>query len=388
MNCPHCGTPVEPGATFCADCGAALPQPAVSPSPVETPPGRSRRPFIVAGVVVIVLVLCCCGLLIGGGGGAVLIAYLQPAPKHTVSPVVPTVPTTRPTVTARPLPTSTTGLQPTVLPTRTRVPSPTPTQPLVAGEMKTYSSSAFGLSIRYPTNWTVKEETYSTSFYSSDSHIWAIVSIVYNFQEDDKSLLDRFLDLLRARNLVKEIISEDSRTFNGLPWLYMVITDPAGNIFDLYGRVHTNGHGYIFMGAADQARYGEQTGLYTQMMESLRFLPGGPAATPIPPATAAPTPAAAGTYRATVTIQTTAGQPFIRGRVLNRNGRAVSGAFIELYNGEKKWLSTVGTGSDGRYELTVSAGVYYLKLKNYRSDWSPLVNVKWGQEATVDWKEQ
>lgn len=347
------------------------------------------------GVVVGLLILCCCGLLVGGG--VISLAYLQLGPVPTLSPSVPTVhipqPTaTRPVLTVMPTrpqaPSSTPTRKPapTVMPIQTETSTPTP--PVVAGELKTYTSTERGFSIRYPADWTVKEETYTVSFSSDDTHIWVSVAVVYDFQGDDKTLLDQFVDLLRNRNLVKEVVSEDTRVFNGLPWYYLVITDPAGNIFDLYGRVHSNGWGYIFMGAADPARYEEQSRLYTRMMESFRFLPGGPAPTPAtPPATVTPTPVAAGIYRATVTLKTTAGQPFIRGRVLNRNGRPVAGALVELYNGEKHWLSTVGTGSDGRYELTVSAGVYYLKLKNYRSDWSSLVNVKWGQEATVDWKE-
>jgi len=105
-------------------------------------------------------------------------------------------------------------------------------------------------------------------------------------------------------------------------------------------------------------------------------------------ATPAPTQPAAGIYRATVVTKSGAGQPFIRGRVLNSSDRAVSGALIELYDGEKHYLLGTGTGTDGRYELTVSAGAYYMKIKNHNSAWSPLITVKWGQEATVDWQEQ
>lgn len=114
-----------------------------------------------------------------------------------------------------------------------------------------------------------------------------------------------------------------------------------------------------------------------------------PLPTRVPTPTPKPTAPVAAVYRATVEVRAYAGgQPFIRGRVTDRNGRAVSGVIVELYNGDKGYLIGTGTGADGRYELTVSAGAYYIKLQNRKSDWSPLVTVKWGQEATVDWKER
>jgi len=114
-----------------------------------------------------------------------------------------------------------------------------------------------------------------------------------------------------------------------------------------------------------------------------------PAPTSPPLATATPAVTAPGglTYHAVYVGSRETGGTFIRGRVTDRDERPVAGVFVELYNPERQWLKTVGTGADGRYEFIVSPNDYYLRLKNQPGEWSPRITVKFSHEAIVNWAE-
>lgn len=110
-----------------------------------------------------------------------------------------------------------------------------------------------------------------------------------------------------------------------------------------------------------------------------------PVLTTIPPPSVTATESL--TYHAIYLGSREAGGTFIRGRVTDRDERPVPGALVELYSPEWKWLRTVGTNTDGRYEFIVSPNVYYLRLKNRPCVSSARITVKFSQEATVNWVE-
>jgi len=246
MYCPHCGRLNEPGAAFCVRCGAALPQPvARSPQPgpaAQDEPARKRSPLlsVAVGCVAALLILCCCGVLIGGGG-ATLYVYLSP--------------TYTPTATPTPTPTA----------TPTRTPRPT-------GRIKTYSSARYGFSIQYPSDWRVQESNNGVTFASKVDLTEVTVGGISNFRGDEKALTDSLLSYFKDA----QVVSEDTRTFNGLTWRYLAIVGTysgASTKWDVYARVHTNGTAYLFVGVADVTDYDERTQTFTEMMESFKFLP-------------------------------------------------------------------------------------------------------------------
>jgi len=124
-----------------------------------------------------------------------------------------------------------------------------------------------------------------------------------------------------------------------------------------------------------------------------------PAATPTrtatptatPTAAASPTvtstrmPATARTYRAVYRGKQPIAGGFIRGQVFNAAGHGEGGVLVELYNANKQWMNTVGTGANGWYEFIITGGGYYLRLKNRNCEWSPLIELKFGEQGIVDW---
>jgi len=104
-----------------------------------------------------------------------------------------------------------------------------------------------------------------------------------------------------------------------------------------------------------------------------------------PTLTSTPVPATARIYRAKYSGPQSFPGCAIRGRVFNAAGRGEADVWIELYNSNKQWILNTATGPGGWYDFTTSPGGYYLKLKNRRSAWSPLVLLKFEQLGVVDW---
>ncbi|MCX7859492.1 MAG: zinc-ribbon domain-containing protein [Chloroflexus sp.] len=114
--CPQCGSPVEAGERFCANCGTRMPEqppPAMPPyappsqPPVTAPPSSTGRIVLLAVIGLVALVI------VGGGIGWALINRSSTA-------------TITPTATATPRPARTTTPQPTASPIGGVVGQPTP----------------------------------------------------------------------------------------------------------------------------------------------------------------------------------------------------------------------------------------------------------------------
>lgn len=302
----------------------------------------------------------------------------------TRSPVVPTVaplptealpPTEAP---LSPVPRPTEPPPPTEIPV-TRSPS---SSPVASSETtKTYERTELGFSIEYPDNWTIeREQPNSVTFLHPSQQLRTFLLVNQNTSWTSGAAYNAgFVKLLENTGTVKDL-STTELAFSDATWAVTVFNlEKTTEISrEFLASTIRNGDLYVILNYGDIDVFLGETQAMSRMNASLRFL------TEVRPTESALTR----TYRATVAVEASGGQPFIRGRVLDHNGRAVSGAIVELYNADKHYLIGTGTGTDGRYELTVSAGAYYIKIKNFTSDWSPLVTVKWGQEATVDWKEQ
>jgi hypothetical protein len=397
MNCPNCGTPNEPEAAFCGRCGTPLLQPALA-TPELAPVAeqkRSRTPTLLIAIVAVaagLLLACClCGVL---GGGLTLIGPLagQTATSLTQVPIPPTravVVTQFPIPTVPPPPTV--PLAPTRVVVVTPAPSSTPpavntpaSSPVASSETtKTYENASLGFSIEYPDNWTVEsEQETNVTFLHPGGQLRVAVAVVKNASwasgvAANAALIEDF-----AKNGSVENTSSSTLDFAGATWAISEFKHVQGSLTNSAALISTvrGGTLYSIVDYGPPDVYNRETNPMAKMALSFKFL--GPA-----PVTPTPTKPAAGIYRATVAINSSSGIR-IRGRVLNSSGRPVAGALIELYNAEKHYLLGTGTGTDGRYELTISAGTYYMKIKNHNSAWSPLITVKWGQEATVDWQEQ
>ena len=399
MNCPNCGTPNEPEAAFCGRCGTPLPQPALA-TPESAPVAeqkRSRTPTLLIAIVAVaagLLLACClCGVL---GGGLTLIGPLAGQTTAMPTPAPPIPPTRVVVVTQPPMPTvpppPTVPLAPTRVVVVTPAPSSTPpavntpaSSPVASSETtKSYENASLGFSIEYPDNWTVEsEQETNVTFLHPGGQLRVAVAVVKNASwasgvAANAALIEDF-----AKNGSVENTSSSTLDFAGATWAISEFKHVQGSLTNSAALISTvrGGTLYSIVDYGPPDVYNRETNPMAKMALSFKFL--GPA-----PVTPTPTKPAAGIYRATAAIQSGTGQPFIRGRVLNSSGRPVAGALIELYNAEKHYLLGTGTGTDGRYELTISAGTYYMKIKNHNSAWSPLITVKWGQEATVDWQEQ
>jgi hypothetical protein len=274
----------------------------------------------------------------------------------------------------------------------TPVPSPTPpavntpaSSPIASSETtKTYENASLGFSIEYPDNWTIEsEQETNVTFLHPGGQLRVAVAVVRNASWASGAVANAALIEDFAKNGSVQNINSSTLDFAGATWAISEFKHVQGSLTNSAALISTvrGGTLYSILDYGPPDVYSLETRPLAKMAVSFKFL--GPA-----PATPTPTKSAAGIYRATAATQSSGGQPFIRGRVLNSSGRAVSGALIELYNADKQYLVGTGTGTDGRYELTISAGTYYMKIKNHNSAWSPLITVKWGQEATVDWKEQ
>lgn len=169
------------------------------------------------------------------------------------------IPTSTPTKT--PTPTST--VTPTRTRTPTRAPSPTPS-------MKTYSNAKWGYSIQYPANWIVEEEQVYTAFNNIDEpETWAFVTVYYTAR-GEKALIDDAVASEKERGSLKEVVSEGTRTFNGVTWRYAIIATHSSTFLDLYAWIDAAGRAYMFFGSSNDANHDKQTQIYLQMMESFR----------------------------------------------------------------------------------------------------------------------
>jgi hypothetical protein len=266
--------------------------------------------------------------------------------------------------------------------------SPTPPssgQPTSSATTKTYENAGLGFSIQYPDNWTIaSEETAGVTFLHPGQQLRVFVGIAKNAPCASGAACNaRLMEDMKQGGATVEGVVTNTVDFAGATWTVSEFKHVQGAVTNNTALLSTvrGGTLYTIMNYGIPEVYNQEVKALAAMNLSFKFLGAAPA-------TPSPTTGAAGIYRATATVKSSGGAPAIRGRVVNSAGRAVSGVNVELYNPDKQWIATVGTNADGRYEFTISAGAYYLKLKNRTSAWSPLVTVKWAQEATVDWKEQ
>lgn len=264
MKCPKCGAEVQPSEVFCGECGARM-----APA-VEKKGGLPIVPIVIG--VIIVVALCC---LVG-----IILALVGVIALPGLTPATPTpTPTNTPTPTASP--TSTPPATPTNTPTPvqpTKTVALTPTEPPAVGGMKTYSSSEHGFSIQYPADWIMKEGSTGPMFTGTRELAGANVGAIKGAGTlgDEKYLTDLFVAMFKGMFDDMKIVSEDTRTFNGVTWRYVVITGSYGGMAikaDMYTTIHTSGTGYVFMGFAGTLNYDKQTHTFASMMESFKFLP-------------------------------------------------------------------------------------------------------------------
>ncbi|MBU0491690.1 MAG: zinc-ribbon domain-containing protein [Chloroflexi bacterium] len=274
MKCPQCGTESKPDEVFCGECGTritALTPPPLSPppAPVVAKKGAPVVPIVIG--VVIVLVICCLGLVVLSLAGICALPGLAPT-DTTVVPVQPTnTARVAPPTPTRPVapPTPTKGALPPV----TRPPSPQP-----GGDTKTYTSAEHSFSVQYPADWNVQEGASGPQFSSSTEMIGAIVGVIPGASAlgDEKALTDLFVSIFKGTFQDLEVMSEDTRTFNGVDWRLVSMTGSYGGVnikADLYAKNHTNGNGYVLMGFAGTANYDQATQTFAAMMDSFQFLP-------------------------------------------------------------------------------------------------------------------
>lgn len=160
--CPACGYENPPDQNFCNNCGSPL-TPGTktgqtpSPAPVQTPATpaanitlQSRNIKIVIGIVAVIAIVGAVVLI-----GLPAIKNSQPGPGADPSRSISTStfsPTQVPSQVQAPV--STTAVPTPV----TTVPTPTPSLQQVQPATKTYTSSRFGFSMDYPSNWEVNEK--------------------------------------------------------------------------------------------------------------------------------------------------------------------------------------------------------------------------------------
>ncbi len=269
MKCPRCGAEVQPGEVFCGECGARMP-PAAPPQK-----GPPIVPIVIG--VLVVLVACCLGSIVLILIGAISLPLLTPP---TPTPTPTATPTPSPTPTATPTPTPTPTATPTPTPAPTETAPPSPTRPVTVDGMKVYTSDKHGFSIHYPADWLMTESASGPVFSSARTVAGVAIGVIpgANLLGDEKALVNHFVTSLQTQGTFKDVavLSEDTRTFNGVEWRYLVITSSYSGMktkWDLYAKIHTTGTGYVFIGFAVMDSYDQVTQTFTEMMESFEFLP-------------------------------------------------------------------------------------------------------------------
>jgi hypothetical protein len=142
--------------------------------------------------------------------------------------------------------------------------------------MKTYSNDQYGYSIQYPADWTMVEATYGPIFTSPKPLAGVVVGAIPGASAlgDESKITDLFVASLKGTFKDIKTVSEDTRTFNGVAWRYLIVTASYSGLdtkWDLYAKIHTNGVGYVFVGYASTATYDEQSQNFTRMMETFRL---------------------------------------------------------------------------------------------------------------------
>jgi len=260
MKCPRCGADVQPGETFCGECGAR----------VSAPARPKRGPsigLILIGLFIVVFLCCLAGFVLTMIGALAWPALTPPTPTPTA--------TATPTATLTPVPTETPPPSPTSPPA-----TPSPTRPVIVDGMKVYSSDKYGFSIQYPADWLMTESAYGPVFSSAKTVAGVTIGAIpgANFLGDEKALVNQFVGSLQTQGIFKDVqvLSEDTRVFNGLEWRYLIITSSYSGMktkWDLYARIHTTGTGYVFIGFAVLESYDQVSPTFVKMMESFEFLP-------------------------------------------------------------------------------------------------------------------
>jgi len=157
LFCPACGFENASDQKFCNNCGAPLSKSATPaqtpfPSPGQIPPApansalQSRNMKMIIGIVVAIAIVAAV-FFIG-------LPMMKSGQKSTG--IEPAKITSAPTISPTQIPTP---VETTVIFTQvTTAPSLSPTPQQTQSAMKTYTSSKFGFSIDYPSNWEVNEK--------------------------------------------------------------------------------------------------------------------------------------------------------------------------------------------------------------------------------------
>jgi hypothetical protein len=149
--CPECGKENSADQKFCTGCGIQLPKSPVSPAVTAksdasapanpgtaTPPAPAKPLGLIIGII-LVIALVAAGILVG----------LPALNKNAMIPAAtPQQITPAPTVTPE---------IPVTLPPQPSIATTIPTPEKTVSPYKTYTSSRFGFSIDYPSEWIVNE---------------------------------------------------------------------------------------------------------------------------------------------------------------------------------------------------------------------------------------
>ncbi|RJP47664.1 MAG: hypothetical protein C4583_16060 [Anaerolineaceae bacterium] len=168
-----------------------------------------------------------------------------------------------PTLTPQPSKTPKPTLTPTLtrLPTHTLVPTPS---------MLAYTNAQWNYSIQYPSNWLLLEEQAYTVFQSAnEANTWVLIT-VYNTVRSERALIDDTLASQREKGNLKEIISEGTKTFNGLTWRFVIFSTNSSTFEDWYARIGADGKAYMFFGTSNGRNHDRLTQVYLEMIESFR----------------------------------------------------------------------------------------------------------------------